>query len=98
MESSSLKRLTVLMATVFVDMIGYLIVLPTLPFYAQRLGARPVIITMMISSFFLAQLLTAPLWGRLSDRYGRRPALLVGLGSSAVAFALFGLANSIWLL
>ncbi|HEY7213284.1 MAG TPA: MFS transporter, partial [Thermoanaerobaculia bacterium] len=92
------KRLTVLMATVFVDMIGYLIVLPTLPFYAQRLGARPVVITLMISSFFLAQLLTAPLWGRLSDRYGRRPALLVGLGSSAVAFALFGLANSIWLL
>ncbi len=98
MESSSLKRLSVLMATVFVDMIGYLIVLPTLPFYAKRLGARPVVITMMISCFFLAQLLTAPLWGRLSDRYGRRPALLVGLASSAVAFALFGLANSIFLL
>jgi MFS family permease len=98
MESSSLKRLTVLMATVFVDMIGYLIVLPTLPFYAKRLGARPLVITMMISCFFLAQLVTAPLWGRLSDRYGRRPALLAGLISSAVAFALFGLANSIFLL
>lgn len=98
MESSSLKRLTVLMATVFVDMIGYLIVLPTLPFYAKRLGARPVVITMMISCFFFAQLLTAPLWGRLSDRYGRRPALLAGLISSAIAFALFGLANSIFLL
>jgi len=98
MESSSLKRLTVLMATVFVDMIGYLIVLPTLPFYAKRLGARPLVITMMISCFFLAQLVTAPLWGRLSDRYGRRPALLAGLVSSAIAFALFGMANSIFLL
>ena len=98
MESSSLKQLSVLMATVFVDMIGFLIVLPTLPFYAKHLGARPVVITLLISSFFFAQLLTAPLWGRFSDRYGRRPALLVGLASSAVAFALFGLANSIWLL
>ncbi|HEX3556002.1 MAG TPA: MFS transporter [Thermoanaerobaculia bacterium] len=98
MESSSLKQLSVLMATVFVDMIGFLMVVPTLPFYAKHLGARPVVITVIISSFFFAQLLTAPLWGRFSDRYGRRPALLVGLSSSAVAFALFGLANSIWLL
>jgi MFS family permease len=98
MESTSLKRLSVLMATVFVDMIGYLIVLPTLPFYAEKLGARPLVITMMISCFFLAQLLTAPVWGRLSDRYGRRPALLAGLLSSAIAFAIFGLASSIWLL
>jgi len=98
MESSSLKQLSVLMATVFVDMIGFLIVLPTLPFYAKHLGARPLVITLLISSFFFAQLLTAPLWGRFSDRYGRRPALLVGLASSAIAFALFGLANTIWLL
>jgi MFS family permease len=98
MESSSLKQLSVLMATVFVDMIGFLIVQPTLPFYAQRLGARPLVITIILASFFLAQLLTAPLWGRFSDRYGRRPALLLGLVSSAVAFALFGLANSIFLL
>ncbi|HEV7786721.1 MAG TPA: MFS transporter [Thermoanaerobaculia bacterium] len=98
MESSSLKQLSVLMATVFVDMIGFLMVLPTVPYYAKDLGARPVVITMIISSFFLAQLITAPLWGRFSDRYGRRPAILVGLSSSAVAFALFGLANTIWLL
>ncbi|MBW8874986.1 MAG: MFS transporter [Acidobacteria bacterium] len=98
MESSSLKQLSVLMATVFVDMIGFLMVVPTLPFYAKQLGARPVVITLIISSFFFAQLLTAPLWGRFSDRYGRRPALLVGLSSSAIAFALFGLANTIWLL
>jgi len=98
MESSSLKQLSVLMATVFVDMIGFLMVLPTVPYYAKDLGARPVVITMIISSFFFAQLITAPLWGRFSDRYGRRPALLVGLASSAIAFALFGLAHTVWLL
>lgn len=98
MESASLKTLGVLMATVFVDMIGFLIVQPTLPFYARHLGARPFVVTLIISSFFFAQLVTAPLWGRFSDRYGRRPALLVGLISSAIAFALFGLANKIWLL
>src|SRR3954468_19617582 len=98
MNSSSLKQLWVLMATVFVDMMGFLIVLPTLPFYATRLGARPLVVTLIISSFFFAQLLSAPLWGRFSDRYGRRPALLVGLASSAVAYVLFGLASSIWML
>lgn len=98
MKSSSLKQLWVLMATVFVDMMGFLIVAPTLPFYATHLGARPLVVTLIISSYFFAQLLSAPFWGRFSDRYGRRPALLVGLGSSAIAYLLFGLANSIWLL
>jgi multidrug resistance protein len=95
---SSIKQLWVLMAIVFVDMIGFLLVTPLLPFYATNLGARPIVVTMILSAFSLAQLLSAPFWGRFSDRYGRRPALLVGLASSAVAFALFGLANSIWLL
>lgn len=98
MESSTLKQLWVLMATVFVDMIGGLMVMATLPDSALRMGARPLVITLIISSFFFAQFVTSPLWGRFSDRYGRRPALLVGLASSAVAFALFGLANTIWLL
>ncbi|HET9210032.1 MAG TPA: MFS transporter [Thermoanaerobaculia bacterium] len=93
-----MRQLWVLMATVFVDMIGFLLVTPLLPFYATNLGARPIVVTMILSAFSLAQLLSAPFWGRFSDRYGRRPALLVGLASSAVAFALFGLARSIWLL
>jgi multidrug resistance protein len=98
MQSSSMRQLWVLMATVFVDMIGFLLVTPLLPFYATHLGARPLVVTLILSAFSLAQLLSAPFWGRFSDRYGRRPALLVGLASSAVAFALFGLASSIFLL
>src|SRR5919107_2189146 len=98
MQSASLKQLGVLMATVFVDMIGFLIVQPTLPFFAARLGARPFVVTLIISSFFFAQLVTAPLWGRFSDRYGRRPALLVGLTAAGCAYIVFAYATSIWFL
>lgn len=89
----SLKRLSVLMATVFVDMVGFSMVLTQLPFYAERFGASPTLIGLLISAFAVAQLATAPLWGKLSDRYGRRPAILAGLVASAVAFVLYGLAS-----
>lgn len=95
---NSLKRISVLMATAFVDMIGFAIVFPLLPFYAERLNAEPWIIGWMIASFSIAQLLCAPLWGRFSDRYGRRPALLLGLTISALAFLVFAIADSILLL
>jgi MFS family permease len=93
-----LRRLAVLIAASCVDMIGFAVVLPLLPFYALDLKASPLVIGLIISSFSVAQLLSAPLWGRVSDRYGRRPALLIGLGASALAYAVFGLASSIWLL
>ena len=86
------------MATAFVDMLGFAMVFPLLPFYAQNLGASAFTIGLLISSFSIAQLATAPLWGRLSDRYGRRPVLLVGLSTAGVAYIVFGLASSIWLL
>lgn len=90
-----LARLWVLMATVFADMIGFLIVLPLLPFYAERFGATPAMVGYLVGAFALAQLLTAPLWGLFSDRFGRRPMILLGLGTSAAAFVLFGLAEPI---
>lgn len=93
-----IRRLWVLMLTVFVDMIGFLIVLPLLPFYAEKLGADPVDVGALISIFAAAQLASAPLWGRLSDRYGRRPMILAGLMISAVSYLLFESAASVWLL
>jgi len=93
-----MKRISVLMATAFVDMIGFAIVFPLLPFYAERLNADPFIIGWLIASFSIAQLLVAPAWGRFSDRYGRRPALLLGLSISAVAFLIFAFSGSIWML
>src|SRR2546428_1881769 len=92
------KRLMVLIAVATVDMIGGAMVFPLIPFYALKLHASPTTIGMIIASFFIAQLISAPLWGRVSDHYGRRPALLIGLSASTAAFLVFGFANSIWLL
>jgi multidrug resistance protein len=91
-------KLTVLMITAFVDMLGLIIVFPLLPFYAQHLGANAAMVGALVASFSIAQLLVAPVWGWLSDRYGRRPAILVGLLLSAVAYVIFAFADSLWLL
>ena len=95
---STFGKLSVLMVTAFIDMLGMLMVLPLLPFYAKELGAGGLVVGMLVSAFSVAQLLSAPLWGRLSDRYGRRPAMMVGLGASAVAYLVFAFADSLWLL
>lgn len=92
------RGLTALMAAAFVDMLGFAMVFPLLPFYATRLGASPFTIGILISSFSIAQLAMSPIWGRVSDHYGRRPVLLVALFASGIAFIVFGLASSVWLL
>src|SRR6266513_2655036 len=102
-------RLFVLMATAFIDMVGLLMILPLLPFYVKRLGENGVdvlgvhagiglISGVIVTAFTVAQLLSAPVWGRFSDRFGRRPALLIALGASGIAYLVFGFANSLWLL
>lgn len=97
-DRAAMRRIGVLMGTVFVDMIGFLIVLPLLPFYGERFGATETTIGLLIATFAFAQLASAPLWGRLSDRWGRRPVILGSLLVSAGAFVLFGMAESVWLL
>ncbi|MBA3319328.1 MAG: MFS transporter [Gemmatimonadales bacterium] len=96
--SGGFRRLAILIAVNFVDMVGFMIVLPLLPFYALDLRASPEIIGLLIAAFSIAQLVSAPFWGRVSDRYGRRPALLIGLTASALAYVVFGFAESLWLL
>jgi MFS family permease len=97
-QSDQFRRLMVLIAVATVDMIGGAMVFPLIPFYALKLHASPTTIGMIIASFFVAQLISAPVWGRVSDHYGRRPALLIGLSASAAAFTVFGFANAIGLL
>jgi MFS family permease len=98
MTTSETRRIWVLLFAAFVDMLGYAMVFPLLPFYAVRLGADAQVIGWMVASFSIAQVAVAPLWGRFSDRWGRRPTLLIGLTGSAVAFLIFGFATAVWLL
>lgn len=84
--------------TVFIDLIGFGIVLPLLPSYAASFHVSDTAIGILVASFSLMQFLLAPWWGRLSDRIGRRPVLLIGLAGSALSYLLFGLAGTFWLL
>jgi MFS family permease len=98
-----------LMATAFIDMVGLLMIIPLLPFYVKTLGGPGIdflgfhfgigiISGFIIAAFTVAQLLSAPLWGRFSDRVGRRPTLLIALAASGVAYLIFGFANSLFML
>jgi DHA1 family tetracycline resistance protein-like MFS transporter len=84
-------RLTVFL-TILLDLIGFGMILPLLPFYAQELHASPFQIGLLFSSYSLTQLLFAPLLGRLSDRVGRRPVLLASIAGGAASYLLFALA------
>jgi multidrug resistance protein len=97
-KNAALGRLTALIITAFVDMVGLLMIIPLMPYYARTLGASALMVAVLMSSFTAAQLLSAPFWGRVSDRYGRRPALLFGLGAAAIAYVVFAYANTLWLL
>src|SRR5881275_2185721 len=79
----------VIFLTVFIDLIGFGIVLPLLPLYNRDLGASGFLIGVIQASFSAMQFLFAPAWGRLSDRIGRRPVLLVSTAGAAVSYAIF---------
>src|SRR5437588_1074420 len=102
-------KLFTLMITAFVDMVGLLMIIPLLPFYVQTLGGSGinllgmpfgiwVIIGFIVAALTLAQFLGGALWGRFSDRVGRRPTLLIALGAAAIAYLIFGFAHSLLVL
>ena len=91
-------RLLLLFLTLFFVMLGFGIIIPNLAYYAEDIGATPTEIAVLMSIYSGMQLLFAPLWGRLSDKQGRKPAILFGLFGNAVALVGFGLAKSyVWL-
>ena len=84
--------LLVIFLTVFIDLIGFGIVLPLLPRYADKFGAEGFVIGLIIASFSVMQFFFAPWWGRLSDRIGRRPVLLLSTAGASLSYAMFALA------
>lgn len=93
------KRLIVILLIVFVQMVGASMVLPILPLYASRVfDMSPSTITLLNTSFFAAQFLAGPILGRLSDRYGRIPILLISQIGTVIAFLMLGFGNAIWIL
>ena len=103
------KSLLALMASAFLDMVGLLMIVPLLPFYVQKhcgsgieiLGftlREGLLSGIVVSTFTVAQRATSPIWGRFSDRHGRRPALVIAMFASALAYLVFGFADSLWLL
>lgn len=86
------RPLLAIFLTVVIDLLGFGIVLPLLPLYADEWHASPGVIALLFTSFSALQFISAPLWGRLSDRIGRRPVILIGLAGSCASYTLFGLA------
>ncbi|MBP1596186.1 MAG: Multidrug resistance protein [Acidobacteria bacterium] len=85
----------IIFLTVFIDLVGFGIVLPLLPYYAETHGAASLTIGLLSTSYSLMQFLFTPIWGRLSDRYGRRPLILISLAGSSIGFLIFGLAHTL---
>jgi len=100
MDRNKLKRAPIylVLLTVFIDLLGFGIIIPLLPFYAQHFGAAPTVIGLLSSSYSFMQFLFVPFWGRLSDRIGRRPIILMSVTGSFISYLIFGFADSLTVL
>src|SRR5258707_6978867 len=88
----------ILFLIVFVDLVGFGLIIPLLPFYAERYGASPQVVTILLAIFSLMSMISAPLWGRISDRIGRRPVLMASMLAAAFAYLWLGFATELWML
>lgn len=92
------KQLFSVFLIVFIDLLGFSLILPLLPYYAETFGANEFVTGLLVASYAAMQLIGAPILGRLSDRFGRRPILLVSIFGTFLGFLLLGFANALWML
>jgi DHA1 family tetracycline resistance protein-like MFS transporter len=92
------RPLLIIFLTIFVNLVGFGIIIPLLPFYAATFGASPLVIGLLFAVFSLCQLVAAPALGDLSDRYGRRPILVFSLAGTVVSFVMLAVAHSVTML
>src|ERR1700752_5182824 len=92
--------LIVIFTTVFIDLVGFGIVIPVLPFYAEGtvFNATPRVVGLLFASYSVMQLIFSPVLGRLSDKHGRRPVLLVSILGTGIGFLILGFATTVWML
>src|SRR5438552_14202969 len=98
MSQSVTRPLFIIFLTIFVNLIGFGIIIPLLPFYAQTFGASPAVIGLLFAVFSISQLAAAPVLGHLSDQYGRRPVLIFSLAGTVASFVMLALAHSLTML
>lgn len=92
------RALPILFAVMFLVMVGFGIIIPVLPFYAENIGASPFELGLLMAVYSLMQFLFAPVWGRVSDRIGRKPVIMIGIFGLALSFFLMGLSSALWML
>ncbi|WP_053361163.1 MFS transporter [Bacillus sp. FJAT-27251] len=92
------KALPILFAVMFLVMVGFGIIIPVMPFYAEQLGASPMQLGLLMAVYSLMQLLFSPFWGRISDRIGRKPVIMIGISGLALSFFLLALSTQLWML
>ena len=97
-ELNKKSALFTVFLVVLVDLMGFGIVLPLLPFYASKFDAGPIVIGLLYSVYSFAQLIFSPIWGGWSDRIGRRPIMLMSTLGSAMSYLLFAFSHSLVLL
>lgn len=92
------KSLPILFAIMFLVMVGFGIIIPVLPFYAENIGASPTELGLLMAIYSLMQLLFAPMWGRVSDRIGRKPVIMIGILGLSLSFFFMAISTDLWML